>query len=119
MFTFGISTQSNSGLEYALPGYAPATASEVAMRVSEQVEVSSLAVQQNALGTGTGTITYTVRKNGVDTTLILVLLPTDSGGTVFDTNFSFSPGDLLSVSVNKSGTITAAPQDVIISLGNG
>lgn len=53
-------------------------------------------------GVGGGTNTYTIRKNGVDTTLTLALLNTAAAATDLTHSFTFAKADLISCSVTKS-----------------
>ena len=60
-------------------------------------------------GTGGGTNTYTVRKNGVNTTLLVAILNTATNGSNLASSFTVVAGDLISVQVTKS-VAPATPQ---------
>jgi hypothetical protein len=91
----------------------------VFVRIPETVHISSISVQQNTPGVGSGQVKYTLRKNGADTALSVLLSPTDAGVIAFDTDIQFEAGDRVSVSVEKTGVAGTAPSAVVITLGNG
>lgn len=67
-------------------------------------------------GVGAATITYTVRKNGSDQTLVIAGAATITTGSDLVNSFTFAAGDKLSVSAAKSGTITTSPLHVRLSM---
>lgn len=67
-------------------------------------------------GVGAAIVTYTVRKNGADQTLVISGAATITTGSDLVNSFTFVAGDKLSVSAAKAGTITTSPIHVRLSM---
>jgi hypothetical protein len=78
--------------------------------------IQNLHVTHTVVGTGSSTLTYTVRKNLIDTALSVVVLNTTNGGSDMTNSFSVVAGDRLSISVNKSNLLTGSPNYVLVAL---
>jgi hypothetical protein len=69
-------------------------------------------------GVGTGTVTYTLRVNGVDTEIAIPLLATGTTAEYFvlTADIMVIPQSLLSVRATFSGTVTTGHSNVRLSL---
>lgn len=67
-------------------------------------------VRTTSTQSGTGSLVITMRKNGVDTTIIVTVAAGASAGTVSDTTHSFTvaAGDLITMSIVNNATVSAA-----------
>jgi hypothetical protein len=103
---------------YLSPSYDPGAAAVTARqyRVPRAGTVKSLRVHSNVAGTGTATLTFTVRKNGVAQTLTCAYGNTAVDGSDLVNTFTVAAGDLLDVTVTKSVSITTSPVDIIASV---
>jgi hypothetical protein len=112
----GIGTSTTT--RYLTPGFERATANTAAtpLIVPATGVIRNLTVVHVAAGTGAATITYTVMKNGVATTLTLGISNT-SATFVQDVTHSFSvaAGDQISLRVTKSAGTTTSPANVTAS----
>lgn len=100
---------------FLAPGYiAAAGATEISFAVTRPGTVRNLYVDQATAGVTGETNTYTVRKNGVDTTLTAAALNT-AAGVVSDTTHSFTviAGDVLSISCTKTGVVATGAANVV------
>lgn len=100
------------------PGFiAAASATEIKLAVTRPGTIRNLRVQIVAAGTDAQVVTYTVRKNGVDTTLTTTK-SNDAAGSASDTTHSFTvvAGDLLSISILKAAGVTAGQTGVTATL---
>jgi hypothetical protein len=100
------------------PGYqVAASAAELQYPVSRPATIRNLYVQVTGAGTGAATVTFTVRKNGADQTLLTTISNTATG-VVNDVVNSFTvvAGDLISISITKSGAVAAGQTNVIASV---
>lgn len=100
---------------FFVPGYiAAATATEVQASMTRPGTIRNLRVQVAGAGTGAATVTFTVRKNGADTTLTCNLANTATG-LASDTTHTFTvvSTDLVSISILKSGAVAAGQTNVI------
>lgn len=103
---------------FLAPGYVSvAGAAEISFAVTRAGTVRKLNINQATAGTTAETNTYTVRKNGVDTTLTAAMLNTATG-VVSDTTHSFTvvAGDVISISCVKTGVVGAGATNVTGSL---
>lgn len=94
---------------YMAPGWiAAANATEIQMAMTRPGTLRNLRLVNEAAGTDAATVTFTVRVNGVDTT-ITAALANAATGTASDTTHTASvvAGDLVSISITKSGAVTA------------
>jgi hypothetical protein len=99
---------------FLAPGYiAVASATEIQLTVTRPGTIRNLYVQVKTAGIDAGLVTFTVRKNGVDTALTCGLDNTATGAAS-DTTHSFTvvAGDLISVKVTKAGVVTQGQQGV-------
>ena len=112
---FGTGDTGTSGAAgYLAPGWIAAlSATELQMTLTRPGTLRSLYIAVAVAGTGAATNTYTVRKNGVDTTITTTIANT-SAGAASDVTHSVTvvAGDLLSVSCAKSGGVAAGQSDV-------
>ena len=100
------------------PGYElAASATELQIPISRSGTIRNLHVNVVGAGTGAATVTFTVRKNGVDTTLLSTISNTATGAAN-DTTHSFTvvAGDLVSISILKSGAVAAGQTNVVASV---
>lgn len=92
------------------PGSAPESTLEIQRRITRPIILFGIALlaRLNPGVPGAQTTTVTVRKNGVDT-LVLVALPDGTTTIAFTANVSvsFAEGDLLSLKIVSTGTSTA------------
>jgi pectate lyase-like protein len=103
--------------------FAPAFATAVAGATELQVAVPRPGTLRNlevfVLGAGTGaaTVTFTVRKGGVDQALTTSISNTATG-TVNDlvNSFTVAAGDLISVKITKSGAVAAGQTNVTVMM---
>ena len=89
-------------------GLAVESAIEIQWAAPRAGTIRNLRIRCTA-GTGGATNTYTVRKNGVNTTLTVGILNTATNGSNLANSFTVVAGDLISVQVTKSG-VPATPQ---------
>lgn len=106
-----------AGTVFFGPGYitlAPAT--EIQINITRPATIRNLRVQVATAGTGADTVTYTLRKNGVDTTVTCSLGNTSTGGASDLTHsFTVVAGDLLSLSAVKGAGVTTGQAQVCAS----
>ena len=90
-------TTAGAGAVFLAPGWiATAIATEVQLAATRPGTIRNLRVQVTTAGTGAATNTYTVRKNGVDTTLTTSISNTSTGpATDLVNSFTVVAGDLL------------------------
>lgn len=128
MIGFGIKRESQRTLTFtggasnvtsATTAYAPingtsnynATENNRQVLIMKNCIVSNLALVTATSQPGTGSLVFTVRKNGVDTALTITIPAATVAGTFADTtnNVAFSAGDLLSLkAVNNASSNSAA-----------
>ena len=99
------------------PGYVLiALVTEVKFAVTRPGTIRNLRVQVATAGTGAATVTYTVRKNGVDTALTCTLANTASGGASdLVHSFTVVAGDQISISIVKSAVVVTGQRAVVAS----
>ncbi len=68
-------------------------------------------------GTGSGTVIYTVRRNSADTSLVVKIPATGTSGQNTIDSIKFEPGDRISVKVTDSGTVSASPDMLSVTIG--
>lgn len=105
---------------YWWPGYEggqPPTSPPQDVLVSSSFSVDTLSWNANTAGSGTGSITWTLRKNGVVTALTLTVNPlgtTTQATTTPGTVVSFVAGvDTIGLECTKSGTITGPRKNYV------
>ncbi len=92
---------------YLAPGWiATASATQIQMAITRPGTIRNLYIQVAVAGVTAGTNTYTVQKNGVDTTLVATIGNT-STGQASDVTHSFTvvAGDTIGISVVKAGIV--------------
>lgn len=100
---------------YFAPGYiATSIATEIQASMTRPGTIRNLRVQVATAGTGAQTVTFTVRKNGADTTLTCNISNT-STGLASDTTHTVTvvSTDLISISIVKSAGVAAGQTNVI------
>lgn len=103
---------------FMAPGYITAAiATEIQLTVTRPGTIRNLRVQVAGAGTGAQTVTYTVRKNAVNTALVATIGNTATGGAsdLADT-FTVAAGDLLSLQITKGAVVAAGQTNVIASV---
>ncbi len=95
-------------------GLAVETATEIQLAMPRPGTIRNLRLRCTA-GTGGGTNTYTVRKNGVDTTLTVAILNTAITGTDTTHSFTVAKGDLISQRVSKSSGAGTPQSNILIT----
>lgn len=120
MLIFGIGDTGTAATAlYALPGFSTGTAgaTEIQLTVTRPGTIRNLRVHITTAGTDNPVASYTVRKNGVDTTIVATKA-NDTNGDTTDLTHSTSvvAGDLISIKITKAGTVTAGQTNVLASL---
>lgn len=95
------------------------TAAELQVPMTRPATIRSLRVRIAGAGVGTQNVTYTVRKNGVDTGLTVTVAndaaaPTDASDLVH--SFTVVAGDLISLGVTKASGVTSGQTNVEASV---
>ncbi len=116
---FGVSdTGTASAARFMAPGWITViSTTEVQVAATRPGTIRNLRVRVGAAGTDAQTVTYTVRKNGVDTALTTTI-SNDASGNATDTTHSFTvvAGDLLSLGVTKAAGVTAGQTNVTAAM---
>lgn len=113
-FIFADSGAIGSTTTYLRPGTATASASEVQLRVSQIMVVKALSIRlANAPGVG-NSVTWTLRKNGVNTGITLTISDASTSGLFNTASVNFQAGDLLSISQVPSGANAASDVMAVI-----
>jgi hypothetical protein len=119
VLTFGVGdTTTSAAARYFAPGFiTTASSTEIKIAISRPGTLRNLRVWAGAVGTDAQTVTFTVRKNGVDTT-ITCSLSNDAAGAASDTTHSVTvaQGDQISISIVKAAGVTAGQTNVCASL---
>lgn len=91
------------------PGWiATANATEMQIPISRPGTIRNLRARVNGAGTDSQTVTFTVRKNGVDQALVATIDNAATGNaTDLTHSFTVAAGDLLSIKVTKAAIVTA------------
>ncbi len=99
---------------FLAPGWiTTAIATEIQAAVTRPGLIRNLYLQVLTAGVTAGTNTYTVRKNGVDTTLLVTIDNTSTGpASNVVNNFTVVAGDLLSLSCTKAGVVATGQGNV-------
>lgn len=95
------------------------TATEIQFAVTRPGTIRNLRLRVAGAGTDAQNVTYTVRKNGVDTALTVTILNNAAAPTnASDLTHSFTvvAGDLLSVGVTKAAIVTAGQTNVELAV---
>lgn len=103
---------------YLHPGYEESAAPTyvIQFRIPMAGTLKNLYVRHTA-GAGNGlNVVYTVRKNGVATTLVATLASTANDGNDLTHTVAVAQGDLLDIEVTKAASISSTPTDIIATL---
>lgn len=92
---------------------AVAGATEIQFRVWKACAIQNMRVHQTA-GVGGGVITYTLRRNGVDTSSTVGINFTATTGSNL-VSVSFAAGDLASLKITKSQAPATSPKNVVVT----
>lgn len=109
---------SSTTTRYLTPGYSSTTAqtSPIQYRIPVACTLRNLYVRQNT-GAGNGNaIVYTVRKNGVATTLTCSLASTANDGNDVAHTVAFAQGDLIDIIITKAASVGTSPSTVVASV---
>jgi hypothetical protein len=95
------------------------TATELQIPVTRPATIRSLRVRIAGAGTGAANVTYTVRKNGVDTALTVTVAndaaaPTDASDLTH--SFTVVAGDLISLGVTKDAPVAVGQTNIEASI---
>jgi hypothetical protein len=114
--TQDVGTTTGSTNKFLAPGtgQVSVSATEIKMPITRPTTIRGLKLSCVG-GTGSATVTYTVRKNGVNQTLTLGVTNTATFGSSTGT-VSCVAGDLISVQVTKTATVTTGQTFVTLSL---
>jgi hypothetical protein len=117
VFGTGDTTVAATAVFFA-PGYgAIATATEIQMPITRTGTIRNLRVQVATAGTTAETVTFTVRIGGVDTAITTTIDNTATGlVTDLVNTAAVVAGNLVSISITKTGIVVAGQADVIASL---
>jgi hypothetical protein len=100
---------------YLWPGFAEATApnSQVRQAVPAAGVLRNLYVHANDPGGNGNDVVYTVRVNGVASSLAVTLASTGSTGSDVANSVAVAKGDLVDIEVTKAAAIGSSPNDVV------
>lgn len=100
------------------PGYITLSiATEIQFPMTRAGTLRNLRVQIATAGTTAQTVTFTVRKNGVDTTITCAIGNTATGATSDLTHtVAVVAGDLISISIVKAGIVATGQSGVVMAL---
>lgn len=103
---------------YLTPGFDDGTAetTETAYRVPSAGTAQNMRVRARAAGSGAATLTYTLMVNGSPSALSVAMSNTANDGTDLVNTVSLSAGDLISIRVTKSTSLSSSPDDIMVSL---
>jgi hypothetical protein len=100
---------------YLLPGYSPAIAGVKEVQIPvEAGTLKNMRVRQ-VVGTGSVTLTYTVRVNGVNSALSVAIDNITTSGSDLVNDVTVLAGDTISVGVVKSAQPTTSASLVLVS----
>jgi hypothetical protein len=92
-----------------------APTSPVSLRAARAGTFSNLRVKHNLTGAG-GSITYTLRVNGVDSSLTVTATAGSSGGVDLTHSVAVAADDFLDLRVTKAATLSNSPSDITATL---
>lgn len=103
---------------YLTPGFDDGTAetTETAYRVPSAGTAQNMRVRARAVGSGAATLTYTLMVNGSPSSLEVAMSNTAQDGTDLVNTVLLSAGDLISIRVTKSASLSSSPDDIMVSL---
>lgn len=116
--TFGnIATPSSAGTTYLDPTFTTRTSTANEAKI---VMPFAGTMQKMYVGARTGTtgdtLTLTVRKNGVDTTMVVALAAAATSGSDLAHSFSFAEGDTISIKAVAAASTSGGAVDLVVSL---
>ncbi len=117
--TFGTNdTTAAATAVFMAPGFIlVSSVTEIQQAVTRIATIRNLRVQVATAGTTAATVTYTVRKNGVDTALVATIGNTATGlASDLVDSFTVVGGDLISLKITKSGAVATGQAGVIASI---
>jgi len=118
---WGASTVNTAGISFLNPGYNQIAASVGLINIRQTKGpryYSTIRVQHNVVGAGSGSILYTLFKNGAATPLTVSVA---AGGTGFNVGnvaapIVFQDGDTMDIQASATGTITTPPTTVYATI---
>lgn len=118
IFSAGTATTSLTA-RYIPPGYVMGTAPTTPTPIvfNNPRVLTKIRYRTRLAGTGTGSLVFTVRKENAATAITLTVLVTATNGVfTLPAGVLFLEGEALDVELTKTGTITASPTDLSITL---
>lgn len=123
LITFNCDTTTGGTPEFMWPWQAATLASvatELFIYVPTACIAKNMLLAWRTAGTGTGSMTATVRRNLADTSLLATKSPVGAAaaGPVFNRSnvVQYEAGDKLGIKLTTAGTFTASPTDIWVSL---
>lgn len=112
----GVTTTTTT--RFLTPGFAPSNAQTTAIqyRVPFAGTLRNLRVRQNAAGTGTNLIVYTIRINGAASAITVSIAANATDGSDLANVATVAAGDLIDVQVTKAVALGGTPNDIIATL---
>jgi copper chaperone CopZ len=112
------SVGSSTTTRYLFPCYSDSIAqtTPVQFRAARAGTLQNLRVRHNTAGGNGNAIVYTIRINGVGSSLTVSMLSTASDGSDLVNTAAVSAGDLIDVIVTKASTVGGGVKDVIASV---
>ncbi|MEN1936461.1 hypothetical protein AAIE21_12875 [Paenibacillus sp. 102] len=102
------------GNRFYRPGTAAVSTTEVFIRLSQKAVIKSLAIRARVGPGGANTDTWTIRKNGVDTSLIVSLTGAQTSNINNNVSVTFQAGD--SISLRVTAATGSATTDTVIQV---
>ena len=102
---------------FAVPGLGPAQSSEVQIPIPRAGTLKALFASASTAPGLTHTDTITVRKNGVDTSIVASLVGAVTAGNDISHTVSVVAGDLLSVKIVQGASSGGAGYEIVVALG--
>ena len=78
--------------------------------------IKNMRAHASTAGVGGGTLTFTMRKNSATQALTCNYAVTAVDGSDTTNSFAVAAGDLLDLTVTKSGSITTSPVDTMVTV---
>lgn len=103
---------------YLTPGFddGQAETTETAFRIPFACTLKNLRIRARVAGSGAATLTYTLVVNGTPSSLTVSMSNTSQDGSDLVNTVAVSAGDLISIRVTKSASLSSSPDDVMASL---
>lgn len=105
----------NTTARFLTPGYITNNAPTQAVQLvcTRTGTLKNLYIRHNTAGVGAVNLTYTVRINGVVTSLAVVMLANATSGNNTVNSVSVAAGDRIDIQVTKAANIGASPTDIM------